>query len=833
MARADDMIRPLPAQPQVAAMDSLVFDNASSASSPAIPTRVRAGARCSARASRGSRRRRCAPAVARLVPRGRGPARHLRRAHVRSPELAEVFAGNRLLPGMEPYAACYGGHQFGSWAGQLGDGRAITLGEVVSDAGGRAGAAAQGRGAHALLAHAPTAARCCARRSASSCAARPCITSASRPRGRCRLVATGERGRARHVLRRQPARRARRDRVPGRAVVPPLRQLRAAPRRAATRPCSGDWSTTPSGATSPSSGAGEPRDRAAYARAGSPRSASAPRVMIAHWMRVGFVHGVMNTDNMSILGLTIDYGPYGWLDDFDPDWTPNTTDAGPPLSLRPAAAGRALEPRAARDALVAAVRRRRSRSRPGSTLRQHASTASTAAHAPASSASPRCATRTTSSCMANLLHGCSGRRLDMTLFFRALAGRRPGGAATLAPLARGLLRPRTSAQAHASGASRWLRAMRARAAPTRGRRRSVARGCTPSTRATCCATTWRRRRSTAPSRAIRRLDELLDVCASPTPNSPGASASRPAARLGATPRRLLDAVVQFIAARAAARRCPEASVIVAFASGSFTTTRGEEKHDEDARIEGQGSDIRAAVPGRSGGHAGRLRPGSGDRPAHADAGEAGRSQGSGCRYGRRTERGRHRTGWQVLRVQQRRFRLRPRGRRTVSSDAARRRLQWRAHRACRSSRPARPRCSTPMRRHLAERTQRHRLRRQGRILVHRPRQDLRPEDGSRRACTTRAPTAASSAKPCIRSYAQRHRPVAGWPHALRGRDRDQPAVVRSRSPAKARSTSCRFLRRTVAKLVRAGCPATSASTRSRSRRAGTSASLRSSPEVSA
>jgi uncharacterized protein YdiU (UPF0061 family) len=49
--------------------------------------------------------------------------------------------------------------------------------------------------------------------------------------------------------------------------------------------------------------------------------------MVAHWMRVGFVHGVMNTDNMSILGLTIDYGPYGWIDDFDPGWTPNTTDA--------------------------------------------------------------------------------------------------------------------------------------------------------------------------------------------------------------------------------------------------------------------------------------------------------------------------------------------------------------------------------------------------------------------------------------------------------------------------------------------------------------------------
>ncbi len=50
-------------------------------------------------------------------------------------------------------------------------------------------------------------------------------------------------------------------------------------------------------------------------------------VMVAHWQRVGFVHGVMNTDNMSILGLTLDYGPYGWIDNFDPEWTPNTTDA--------------------------------------------------------------------------------------------------------------------------------------------------------------------------------------------------------------------------------------------------------------------------------------------------------------------------------------------------------------------------------------------------------------------------------------------------------------------------------------------------------------------------
>ena len=70
------------------------------------------------------------------------------------------------------------------------------------------------------------------------------------------------------------------------------------------------------------------RDRLERARAsGIAEVCERTAIMIAHWMRVGFVHGVMNTDNMSILGLTIDYGPYGWIDNFDFDWTPNTTDA--------------------------------------------------------------------------------------------------------------------------------------------------------------------------------------------------------------------------------------------------------------------------------------------------------------------------------------------------------------------------------------------------------------------------------------------------------------------------------------------------------------------------
>src|SRR3954447_10585345 len=54
-----------------------------------------------------------------------------------SAEAVEVLGGNRVLPGMQPYAARYGGHQFGHWAGQLGDGRAITLAEIIATDGSR------------------------------------------------------------------------------------------------------------------------------------------------------------------------------------------------------------------------------------------------------------------------------------------------------------------------------------------------------------------------------------------------------------------------------------------------------------------------------------------------------------------------------------------------------------------------------------------------------------------------------------------------------------------------------------------------------------------------
>ena len=143
------------------------------------------------------------PSCSRSCPRSPRCSISIRRRRPSSPRCSPATAS---LPGMAPYAACYGGHQFGTWAGQLGDGRAITLARGRQRARRDLGDPAQGRGPDAVLAHAPTAARCCARRCASSCAARRCITSACRRRARCRSSLTGAAGRARHALRRSSRR---------------------------------------------------------------------------------------------------------------------------------------------------------------------------------------------------------------------------------------------------------------------------------------------------------------------------------------------------------------------------------------------------------------------------------------------------------------------------------------------------------------------------------------------------------------------------------------------------------------------------------------------------
>jgi uncharacterized protein YdiU (UPF0061 family) len=238
---------------------------------------------------------------------------------------AEVFGGNALLEGMRPYAASYGGHQFGNWAGQLGDGRAITLGELIASDGSRYELQLKGAGRTAYSRTADG--RAVLRSSIREFLCSEAMHHLGVPttRALC-LVETGE-----EVIRDMFYDGHPRP-EPGAIVcrVAPsfLRfgnfELPAARNDLALLNQLIDF--TIAQYFPQLLGGGSPADepvRAAWFAEVCERTAR----LMAHWMRVGFVHGVMNTDNMSILGLTIDYGPYGWTDNFDRDWTPNTTDA--------------------------------------------------------------------------------------------------------------------------------------------------------------------------------------------------------------------------------------------------------------------------------------------------------------------------------------------------------------------------------------------------------------------------------------------------------------------------------------------------------------------------
>ncbi len=245
----------------------------------------------------------------------------LPREFVASAEFAEVFAGNRLLPGMDAAAACYGGHQFGNWAGQLGDGRAISLGELVNGRGEHWELQLKGAGPTPYSRRADG--RAVMRSSVREFLCSEAMHHLGIPTTRAlSLVATGE-GVLRDILYDGHPREE-----PGAVVcrVAPsfLRfgnfELFASRDELSVLRTLADFTIR-----SYFPGLGEPsRDvYVAWFREIGRRTAE----LMAKWMSVGFVHGVMNTDNMSILGLTIDYGPYGFLDDFAPDWTPNITDA--------------------------------------------------------------------------------------------------------------------------------------------------------------------------------------------------------------------------------------------------------------------------------------------------------------------------------------------------------------------------------------------------------------------------------------------------------------------------------------------------------------------------
>lgn len=240
---------------------------------------------------------------------------------LRSAEGAEVFAGNRLLPGMKPFASSYGGHQFGSWAGQLGDGRAITLGELPDEAGVLHEFQLKGAGPTPFSRTADG--RAVLRSSLREFLMSEAMHYLGVPTTRAlTLVQSGEAvvrdmfydGRARPepgaiVCRVAPTflRFGHFELLASRDDTVGLKRL-------------ADFALRH---FFDLDDAAEGKERyLAWIREVAQRTA----VMIDHWMRVGFVHGVMNTDNMSVLGLSIDYGPYGWVDNYDPNWTPNTTD---------------------------------------------------------------------------------------------------------------------------------------------------------------------------------------------------------------------------------------------------------------------------------------------------------------------------------------------------------------------------------------------------------------------------------------------------------------------------------------------------------------------------
>jgi len=242
-------------------------------------------------------------------------------ANCESKLFTDVFSGNLVFPEMDPFAMCYGGHQFGNWAGQLGDGRAINLGEVIGTDGGHwtlqlkgAGKTPYSRSADGLAV---------LRSSVREFLCSEAMHHLGVPTTRAlSLVLTGE------MVVRDMFYDGNPRKEPG-AIV-----CRVAPsfvrfgsfeifasrddienlRRLADFTIRSNFTHL-----------GEPCPEvyAAWFEEVCRKTAE----MVVHWMRVGFVHGVMNTDNMSILGLTIDYGPYGWLENYDPDWTPNTTDA--------------------------------------------------------------------------------------------------------------------------------------------------------------------------------------------------------------------------------------------------------------------------------------------------------------------------------------------------------------------------------------------------------------------------------------------------------------------------------------------------------------------------
>ncbi|MEG2102255.1 MAG: YdiU family protein [Flavobacterium sp.] len=239
---------------------------------------------------------------------------------IHSETFLNVFSGKEILSGTRPFAMSYAGHQFGNWAGQLGDGRAINLTEVENNDKffmlqlKGAGKTPYSRTADGLaVLRSSIREYLCAE--AMHYLGVPTTRSLS-------LMLSGDQVLRDVLYNGNPA-------YEKGAIV-----CRVAP------------SFIRFGSFEMLTARNELKNLKQFVEynikhyfpeiTGEPKEqylvffkkvADSTREMILHWQRVGFVHGVMNTDNMSIHGITIDYGPYGWLENYDPNWTPNTTDS--------------------------------------------------------------------------------------------------------------------------------------------------------------------------------------------------------------------------------------------------------------------------------------------------------------------------------------------------------------------------------------------------------------------------------------------------------------------------------------------------------------------------
>lgn len=230
------------------------------------------------------------------------------------------LVGNQLPANVKTYSTAYAGHQFGNWAGQLGDGRAIFAGEIVNSEGIKTEIQWKGVGATPYSRFADG--RAVLRSSLREYLMSEAMFHLGVPTTRSLSLAfTGE-GVMRDILYNgNPQEES------GAAMIRTAEsflrfghfELVAAQQEEKLLKQLADFCISSYFTKIDSD---NPDKYKLFFTEVCNRTAE----LMVHWLRVGFVHGVMNTDNMSVLGLTIDYGPFSMLEEFDLNFTPNTTD---------------------------------------------------------------------------------------------------------------------------------------------------------------------------------------------------------------------------------------------------------------------------------------------------------------------------------------------------------------------------------------------------------------------------------------------------------------------------------------------------------------------------